>query len=182
MAPKRVIAFLLSVAPIFLVLLWLWQSVGLDRHYHAVLAWILDVSYQLASPVGVVRGADSVANEIMLRLTFNERTSALYITAQDITWNLAMLVALFAASASRQRAYWLWFGGSVASLIIVHAFTVSTIAYEGFLSHPEIAPLLNASDTRHWLVTHYNRFYEELGVHLIVVGMWLPYMVTSMKR
>jgi hypothetical protein len=182
MAPKRVIAFLLSVAPIFLALLWLWQSLGLDVYYHAALGTILDLVYPHISPAGIVRGVDSDSNEIVFQLVFNGHTSALYITAQDVTWNLAMLIALYAASASRRRVYWLWFGGSVAGIMLVHTLTLTTFAFEGFISHPEIAPMLQASNTRRWIVSHYNRFYEELGVQLVVIGMWLPYVVVRLRR
>lgn len=181
MVPKRVIAFLLSVVPIFLGLLWLWQSRGVDAYYHRALAGKLDVLYPHFAPPGLVRGVGYDSHEFVFHLLVNRRGTALYVNAQDITWNLAMVLSLYAASATRRRRYWCCFAGSLAILAIVHAVTIGTMAREGLLSNPEIAPLLRRSTFGEWLVLHYNRFYEELGVHLVVLALWLPYAMTFIR-
>ncbi len=178
MAPKRVVTFLLSVVPIFLALLWLWQSQGVDRFYHSVVATLLDRTYPPVSPAGVVRGVDTDTDEFVVHLRVNGRHPALYVNAQDITWNVAMMIALYLASASWHRRFWLWFGSAAAILMAIHSITVVTFVREALLSNPETARLAPMSAAGVWLVVHYNRFYEELGVHLVVLALWLPYVMT----
>jgi hypothetical protein len=181
MASKRGIAFLLSIVPIFLALLWLWQSRGLDVFYHARVASLVNLVYPRIDPFHVVREASVDSDEFVIRLLANGRRTSMYVNAQDITWNLAMMVSLYIASATWHRRFWLWFVGSVAALVVIHVGTVMTIAHEGLLTNPEIASGLPRSAMGEWLVIHYNRFYEELGVHLLVIGLWLPYVMTLLR-
>ena len=181
MVPRRVIAFLLSVVPIFFGLLWLWQSRGLDTYYHRALAGMLDALYPHVAPPGLIRGVGYDSHEFVFHLLVNGRGTALYVNAQDITWNLAMVLSLYAASATNRRRYWWCFAASLAIMAVVHAVTVGTFAREGLLSNPKIAPLLPHSTFGEWLVAHYNRFYEELGVHLLVLALWLPYAMSFIR-
>jgi hypothetical protein len=157
---------------------------GVSRDYHRALAAVLDRIYPSLDPIGVVQGVGVNDHDFMVRLLAGKTRSALAINAEDITSGMAMLVALYLSSPIVR--YWrrilVFFPVAVFALFVLHALTVVTFSQEAFVGNPAIARLAHYSQRQANLLVWYNVFYEQLGMYLYVLALWLPYILITLNN
>lgn len=184
MARKPVIVFLVKVVPLIVLLLVLWQGMGFSRPYHNLLAGILDKIYAHFDVTGAVTGLSVRDNQFYFTLTVGGERVGLSVNAADITSNMTMLLALYLASPirRRRRPFLALFACSLVLLFISHAVTVVTVSQEALTTHPGVMASAPISATRMKLLVSYNVFFEEMGMYLSVLLLWLPYMAWCILR
>jgi len=163
--------------------LWLWQAAGVSYWYHEALAAFLNWIYPAFDPTGVVRGVGVDGHEVTLRLLVGDAKTALSINASDVTSNFAMLVALYVSSpiGRRWRRFLASLGVALATLFVLHAFTVVTVSQEAFSLNPGIRHLAGFSARISRAAGLYNAFYEQIGMYLYVLLLWFPYVLTTLR-
>jgi hypothetical protein len=184
MAQRPVLVFLAKVVPLIILLLVLWQGLGLSRPYHTLLAGLLGGVYPHFDPTGTVVDVGVRDNEFYLKLVVGKERVGLSVNAADITSNMTMLLALYLASPIRRRAkqFLVFFACSLALLFISHAVTVITVSQEALMTHPGVMASAPFSATTVNMVVRYNVFMEEMGMYLGVLLLWLPYIAWCILR
>jgi hypothetical protein len=178
MVQRPVIVFLAKVVPLIVILLVLWQGLGFSRSYHELLAGIVSVVYPHVDPTGAVTGVGVRDGQFYFRLAVGAERFGLSVNAADITSNMTMLLALYLASPIRRRVkpFLVFFACSVVLLFISHAVTVVTVSQEALTTHPDVMASAPFSATQMKLLRRYNIFFEEMGMYLSVLLLWLPYI------
>jgi hypothetical protein len=184
MARKALIAFLIKIFPLFFVILLLWQFLKFSHAYMAAVAAVLDVFFPLLDPTGIVKGFDSDGIHFIIHLTI---ANPLKIVGEDITSNTAMLLSLYLASPIRHylRKFTIFFTASILILFFVHCFTVSMTILYAFTTNPDIMRRAPVGLTTMKAVDNYVYFYELVGMYLIILALWFPYIgscLAGMKR
>ncbi len=184
MARKTLIVFLIKIFPLFLLILFLWQYLRISHAYLALAAFTLNAFFPLLDPTGIVEGFGSDGISFIVYLA---NAKPLKIVAEDITSNTAMLLSLYLASPIRLylRKFIIFFAASILILFLVHCFTVSVTILYAFASNPDIMERHPLGPTTIKAVDDYVYFYELIGMYLIVLALWFPYIgccLTDMKR
>jgi hypothetical protein len=183
MVRNPVIVFLIKVFPLFAIFLYLWHAQNLAHGYYRLLAGVLDAFYPYFDPTGKVSGVAVRGHEIGIGLIVNAQREVLSVNATDITSNTAMLMALYLASPvwRRLRAFLLFFICASVLLFSVHAATVVTLSQEAFMTHPVIMANTPFTKTEILLIPIYNLFYVEVGMYLVVLILWFPYILRCIR-
>lgn len=183
MARKLVIVFLIKVFPLFALFLYLWHARDLAHVYYRLLAGLLDAVYPYFDPTGNVTGVMTRGHEFGIGLLLNAQREVLSINATDITSNIAMLLSLYLASPIRRapRTFLIYFICSLAVIFLVHAVTVVTLSQEAFMTHPAIMAHSPFTKTEITLIPLYNLFYVEVGMYLVVLVLWFPYILKCIR-
>ncbi len=183
MARKPVLIFLAKVVPLFLVFLYLWHELGVAHGYYRLVAAVLDAVYPGLDPAGAVTGVAARGDELGVGLLVGANRQVLSLNATDITSNAALLFSMFLASPirRRERAFLVVFTASAVILFLVHVFTAMMLIQKAFFTHPEIMAGGFFSGTDVKLVLLYTTFYEELGMYLVVLLLWFPYIVWCIR-
>jgi hypothetical protein len=184
MARKALIAFLIKIFPLFLLILFLWQYLRLSHAYLAVAASVLNVIFPLLDPTGLVTGFDSDGISFIVHLSI---AKPLKIVGEDITSNTAMLLSLYLASPIRHylRKFVIFFTASIVILFFVHCFTVCMTILFAFATNPVIMKRNPIGLTTIKAADNYVYFYELVGMYLIILALWFPYIgsyLADMKR
>jgi hypothetical protein len=122
-------------------------------------------------------------HEFGIGFVVNAKRDILSINATDITSNMAMLFSLYLASPIRRRVR-VFLIGFICSLIViffVHTFTVIMLSREALSGHPGIMALSLFSKGEVRLAVLYNAFYNELGMYLVVLLLWFPYILWCVR-
>jgi hypothetical protein len=61
-------------------------------------------------------------------------------------------------------------------MFVLHAFTVFTVSQAALMTHPGVMATDPFSPAQIKLVYRYKVFYEEMGMYLFVLVLWLPYI------
>jgi hypothetical protein len=87
-------------------------------------------------------------------------------------------MALYLASPllGRIKPFLVFFGSSLGLLFVVQAVTLVTVSQEALMSHPAIMATAPFSAKQIYWIPRYNVFYEEMGMFLFVLLLWLPYI------
>lgn len=179
MARKPVIAFLIKVVPLFFLFLYLWEARGLSALYHRFLARVLDAVCPALDPTGTVARVAAEGHDLIFGLVLGADRVTLRVNATDITSNMAMLVALYLASPIRRwKRFAMWMICALVALFAVHVVTAVTVSQEALMLHPRVMAGSPFTHAQLVVVPRYNVFYEEMGMYLIVLVMWFPYLIT----
>lgn len=183
MARKPVIVFLIKVVPLFAVFLFLWHSRGLAGWYYRLVASVLDAVYPGLDPAGVVTGVAVKGNEFGVGFVAAAKRQVLSLNAADITSNVAMLFSLFLASPilRRTRVFLTHVAISVVVLFVIHVFTAMTLIQRAFMTHPAVMAGSPFSKTEIKFTLLYTSFYEEMGMYLLVLVLWFPYILWCLR-
>jgi hypothetical protein len=175
---RAVILFLAKSSVLYLVFFLLWQVAGLSQVYHGAVAAFLSIVYPHIDPTGAVSGVIASKHDMVFRLVVGDTRFGLAINGVDITSNTAMLLALYFASPIRGhgRVFAVLLSASMVFLFLVHAITLVTASQEALMTHPGIMATAPFSAGERWWVPRYNAFYEEMGMYLYVLLLWLPYI------
>jgi len=180
MARKPVTAFLIKVVPLFFLFLYLWEARGLSALYHRLLAQVLDAICPTLDPTGTVARVVADGHDLLFRLVLGADRVTLRVNATDITSNTAMLIALYLASPIRRwKRFAVWMFCALVALFAVHVVTAVTVSQEALMSNPRVMAGSPFTRAQVVAVPRYNVFYEEMGMYLIVLLMWFPYLVTK---
>lgn len=184
MARKALIVFLIKIFPLFLLILFLWQYLRISHLYLALVASTLNVFFPLLDPIGIVEGFGTDGISFIVYLA---KAKSLKIVGEDITSNTTMLLSLYLASPIRPylRKFIIFFAASILILFLVHCFTVSMTILYAFASNPDIMKHHPVGPTTIKAVDDYVYFYELIGMYLIILALWFPYIgsyLTDMKR
>lgn len=176
---KPVVVFLIKVVPLFAVLLYLWHARGFSGGYHGLVAGFLYPFYPHLGPTGVFTGITADWQHFTVGLLIHAKTASLNINANDITSNFVLLIALYFASPIRESAkvFCAALGGAVVALFLVHGATVVTCSLEALMTHPAIIASSPFNEAETFLIPRYNVFYEEMGMYLVVLVLWFPYIL-----
>lgn len=184
MVQRPVLVFLAKVVPLVVLLLVLWQGLGLSHPYHKLLAGILDNVYSHFDPTGAVSGVGVRSDQFYFTLAVGGERVGLSVNAADITSNMTMLLALYLASPIRRRTkqFLVFFACSLALMFFLHAFTVFTVSQAALMTHPGVMASAPFGPAHMKLVLHYRVFFEEMGMYLFVLVLWLPYIAWCIFR
>jgi hypothetical protein len=168
MDARTVGRFLIKVFVLLPALLLAWQKLSFAPHYHAVVAAMTGAVYGLVAKRGMVHGVSADTHEFLAHVLVGGQRQVLHIEAADVTSNTCTLLALYLASPIRPlwRKYVGWLSGSMVGLLAIHVFTV--------IAAIQSAAGLPGMWTRTCAV--YLNFYEVVGMYLLVLVMWLPYI------
>ncbi|MFQ5511321.1 MAG: hypothetical protein ACE5EO_05680 [Candidatus Krumholzibacteriia bacterium] len=175
---------LIRILPAFLATMALWQYAGLAKLYHACLAVPLDVLLPAFDPSGLVKGVGAEGDDLFVRILYQGRRLGLSLTAQDITSNTVLLIALFLSSpfTPSLRRHLISLGGSLGILFIVHVVTVAANVQFALMANPEITTSPAGIGFLAGVVVRYRQFYIEYGMYLFVIVLWSPYFIASLAR
>jgi hypothetical protein len=183
MARKPIIVFLIKIVPLFALFLYLWHARGLAGVYYRMLAEFVDVIYPHIDPTGTVKWVSVKEYNFGIGFVVNAKRDVLSLNATDITSNMAMLVSLYLASPiwRRVRIFLIHFVCSLAIIFFVHAFTIITLSREAFSTHPAIMALTPYTRFEVGITATYNTFYTEMGMYLVVLLLWFPYIIWCIR-
>jgi hypothetical protein len=180
MGVRTVVWFLVKVLVLLSALLVAWHQFALARFYHTALAALTDACYRLVPLGGHVHGVWAGGSEFLARVIVGGKSNTLHIVASDITSNFCALLALYLASpvGRPRRDYAAWLVGSVAALMAIHVVTVTATIQTAVAGHPAYSagPGPGARACGNYLL-----FYESVGMYLLVLVLWLPYVLVHMK-
>jgi len=184
MVRKALIVFLIKIFPLFLLILFFWQYLGISHVYLGLAAAVLNVFFPLLDPTGLVQGFGSDGTSFIVYLAGSH---TLKIVGEDITSNTAMLLSLYLASPIlyRPRKFVFYFAGSILILFFIHCFTVSTTILYAFSTNPYIMRHHPIGATTIKAADNYVYFYELIGMYLVILALWFPYIagcIAEMKR
>ncbi len=184
MVLRAAIVFLIKVFPIFFLTLLFWQYVGVSRFYHALIAGLLDLVYPPLDPAGITKGVTVEGGEFLVSILFMGKIHGLKIVAEDITSNTAMLVSLYLASPIRPRIrrFAKFLLVSLLILFAVHCLTVGATIQYAFMTSRAILGMHSYGPITTKLVDSYTYFYELIGMYLVVLALWFPYIVIRMAE
>jgi hypothetical protein len=184
MAQRPVLVFLAKVVPLIVLLLVLWQGLGLSRPYHRLLAGVVGKVYPHIDPTGTVKDVGVRGDQFYFRLAVGGERIGLSVNAADITSNMTMLLALFLASPIRRRIrqFLVFFACALVLTFVCHAVTLVTVSQEALMTHPGVMASAPFSTAQMKLIPRYNVFAEELGMYLGVLVLWLPYIAWCILR
>jgi hypothetical protein len=180
MAQKPIKLFLIKIVPLFLVTLLVWQRFGISQHYHSVVAAFFDLVHPVLDPTGLISGVTAKGSSFLVGILSQGRSATLEITAEDITSNTAMLLALFLASPVRPhvKAFLLYLFASLLALLVIHVLTVATTIQYAFM----IGKVHEFSASATKFYRSYTFFYERFGMFLFVLALWFPYITFTVAR
>jgi hypothetical protein len=180
MDARAVARFLLRVFVLLAVLLLAWHKFSVAHVYHSAVAAITDAVYQVAGFGGYVHGVSTDAQDFLIRVLVGGKRTTLHIMASDITSNECTLLALYLASPAGpyRRLYARWFAGSLIGLLLIHVATVIVTAQSAVASHPAYGTPPGPWAAR---CAKYVLFYEQIGMYLLVLVLWLPYIVVYLR-
>jgi hypothetical protein len=175
MARKALIVFLIKIFPLFLLILFVWQFLRFSHLYHSLVASVLDIFFPLLDPTGIVEGFSSEGGSFIVSLA---KVKSLNIIGEDITSNTAMLLTLYLASPiwPYLRKFVFFFAGSILILLLVHCFTVSMTILYAFATTPSMMKRVPIAISTMRAADNYIWFYESLGMYLIILILWFPYI------
>ena len=179
MAVKAVIAFLIKVFLLFFLILLVWQRFGLADVYHALVALVMTLVYPLFDTTGLVSNIGSADGSFVIELVERGvKRDTCTIVGGDITSNTAMLLSLYLASPIRlhPRKYLAFAGYALATLFVIHCFSLGMTIYYAFTTNPEITRRFPLGNFAGKFADAYVYFYEILGMYLFVLALWLPYI------
>ncbi|GEM_PF-5355454 len=179
---KALIKLLVKIFPLFICILIVWQYLGISRLYHEALAPVLAILFALFDPLGPVKDVTAGGGEFAVRLVIHGRDMPLFLTAEDITSNTAMLLTLYLASPfkSQVRKFIIHLFLAVFVLYWIHIFTIASTIKFAMMSNPQIISLYPAGRIEARLVPFFINFYENLGMYLFALVLWLPYITTRL--
>lgn len=179
MERKTVISLLIKLFPLYVAILLLWQYAGVSRWYHECIAAVLGWGYALFDAAGPIKGIAVRDGEFLVKLLVAQKKLPLFITAEDITSNTAMLLALYWASPVRRR--WKSFarhlGSALGILFVIHLFTVAAQIQYALMSNEMIMRLFPAGALALTAIPIYMNFYTLIGMYLFILGLWIPYIM-----
>jgi hypothetical protein len=180
MERKTVIRLLIKLFPLYVAILLLWQYAGVSRWYHELIAAVLSQGYALFDSSGPVKGVDVKGAEFMAKLLVAQKKLPLFITAEDITSNTAMLFALYGASPMRGhgRAFASYLFSALGILFLIHLITVAAQIQYALMSNETIMQLFPAGALSLKVIPVYMNFYILIGMYLFILCLWLPYIMT----
>jgi len=162
---------------------FLWHARGVASWYYGLMARVLDAVYPGLDPAGVVTGVAVRGHEFGVGFVAGGTRQVLSLNATDITSNVAVLFSLFLASPilRRVRVFLIHFVVSAAVLFLIHLLTAAALIQKAFLTHPVVMAGSPFSNTGIKFTLLYTSFYEELGMYLIVLVLWFPYILWRIR-
>lgn len=184
MERKAVLHLLIKLFPLYIAILLLWQFAGISRWYHELVAGALEWGYALLNGGGPVKGVDVKDGEFLVKLLVAGKKLPLFITAEDITSNMAMLLTLYAASPIRPHGrsfvrFLLW---SLGILFVIHVCTAAAQIQYAMMTNQVIMRFCPASALSLKMIPIYINFYTLIGMYLFILGLWLPYITMVVLR
>jgi hypothetical protein len=184
MERKTVIGLLIKLFPLYVAVLLLWQYVGISRVYHELIALVLGTGYALFDPQGLIKGIDVREGEFLVKLLAGGKKLPLFITAEDLTSNMAMLLTLYGASPFRGRCR--MFARhlliSLGILFAIHVFTLAAQIQYALMSNETTARLHPPNSFLASVIPIYMNFYTLFGMYLFILGLWLPFIMSVVMR
>ncbi|NIO00869.1 MAG: hypothetical protein GTO42_01805 [Candidatus Latescibacteria bacterium] len=164
----------------FFLTLFVWHYLGLSHPYHSIVAGVLNIIYPMIESTNLIGGIHSEGSSFVIDLIYKGKSvGSLNIVGEDITSNTAMLLALYAASPIRihLRKFVAFFIASLLILFFVHCLTLATMIQYSLIINPEIMRRYSFKVFTIKAVDAYIYFYEIIGMYLIILAIWFPYII-----